>query len=65
MAPCSLINNETVGAIKDNPMASSNPEITNKIEEKITANLCSAKMSFVNENILFLFLVLSNLSNHT
>ena len=61
----SLINNDTVGAIKDNPIASSNPETTNKKEEKITANLWSAKISFVNAIILFLFLVLSNLSNQT
>ena len=50
MDPDSLINNDTVGAIKDNPIASSNPETTNKIDEKITANLCSAKISLVNEN---------------
>ena len=65
MDPDSLINNDTVGAIKDNPIASSNPETTNKIDEKITANLCSAKISLVNENILFLFLVLFNLFNQT
>ena len=35
MDPDSLINNDTVGAIKDNPIASSNPETTNKIDEKI------------------------------
>ena len=37
--PESLISNETVGAINDRPIASSKPEIINKKDDNITANL--------------------------
>ena len=37
--PESFISKETVGAINDKPIASSRPEIINKIEDNIIANL--------------------------